>query len=299
MCVLSKPVRSVFSCGRRFFRRLQHEAMLREMRRFDSGGPPPGYMPFREAQMLASDGGRGRTARPGFKSRFGPLFQGPVGATLCTDRTHTCIFLCVGEVGPVSPIRCCATFSFTAAIHWTRLCMQQRASSLRICGCASTTHCGRFVRFSFGTKYARLVCFKPPNLTSRLTPSPLAPYLPLACAPLPFPFPAAVLGPSPPYTPVYPPPPSTPPLARTRAKWEKLIASAMLQEEWESARRLVSVAAPGGPRQTLARELIPAATAAGVFEVATRLIEDHNLVSEFPNYNELLVGHFGPPARLL
>lgn len=78
-----------------------------------------------------------------------------------------------------------------------------------------------------------------------------------------------------------------------------MIASAMLQEEWESARRLVSVAAPGGPRQTLARELIPAATAAGVFEVATRLIEDHNLVSEFPNYNELLVGRFGPRARLL
>lgn len=82
--------------------------------------------------------------------------------------------------------------------------------------------------------------------------------------------------------PVYPPP------ARAR-NWKKLIASAMLQEEWESARRLVSVAAAGAPRQTLARELIPAATEAGVFEVATRLIEDHNLVSEFPNYNELLV----------
>eukprot|EP00752_Nemacystus_decipiens_P004366 g3990.t1 len=68
----------------------------------------------------------------------------------------------------------------------------------------------------------------------------------------------------------------------------ELIASAMLQEEWEPARRLVSVAAAGPPRQTLARELIPAATEAGVFEVATRLIEDHNLVSEFPNYNELL-----------
>eukprot|EP00903_Cladosiphon_okamuranus_P015468 g14282.t1 len=67
----------------------------------------------------------------------------------------------------------------------------------------------------------------------------------------------------------------------------ELIGSAMLQEEWESARRLVSVAAVGPPRQTLARELIPAAIEAGVFEVATRLIEDNNLVSEFPNYDEL------------
>lgn len=65
----------------------------------------------------------------------------------------------------------------------------------------------------------------------------------------------------------------------------------MLQEEWETARRLVSAAAAGPPRQVLARALIPAATDAGAFEVATQLIKDHDLVSEFPNYDDLLVSH--------
>ncbi|CAN0148816.1 unnamed protein product [Pylaiella littoralis] len=68
----------------------------------------------------------------------------------------------------------------------------------------------------------------------------------------------------------------------------ELIASAMLKEEWDSARRLVSSAAAGPPRQTLARALIPAATDAGAFEVAVQLIEDNRLVSEFPDYQALL-----------
>ncbi|CAM9762742.1 unnamed protein product, partial [Ectocarpus fasciculatus] len=71
-------------------------------------------------------------------------------------------------------------------------------------------------------------------------------------------------------------------------KLGELIAAAMLEEEWEPARRLVSTAAAGLPRQTLARALIPAATDAEAFETAIGLIEDNQLVSEFPNYETLL-----------
>lgn len=63
----------------------------------------------------------------------------------------------------------------------------------------------------------------------------------------------------------------------------------MLKEEWEHARRLVSSAAAGPPRQTLARALIPAAIDASAFEIATRLIEDNHLVPEFPAYGALVV----------
>ncbi|CAN0448437.1 unnamed protein product, partial [Hapterophycus canaliculatus] len=63
----------------------------------------------------------------------------------------------------------------------------------------------------------------------------------------------------------------------------------MLGEEWEQARRLVSSAAAGPPRQALARALIPAAIDASAIEIATRLIEDNNLVSEFPEYDALVV----------
>ncbi|CAN0205206.1 unnamed protein product [Scytosiphon promiscuus] len=68
----------------------------------------------------------------------------------------------------------------------------------------------------------------------------------------------------------------------------ELIAAAMLGEEWEQARRLVSSAAAGPPRQTLARALIPAALDASALEIATQLIEDNNLVPEFPEYNALV-----------
>lgn len=68
-----------------------------------------------------------------------------------------------------------------------------------------------------------------------------------------------------------------------------MIASAMLGEHWEPARRLVSAAAVGEPRKTLARALIPAASDAEAYEIATRLIEENQLESEFPDYRVLQV----------
>ena len=63
----------------------------------------------------------------------------------------------------------------------------------------------------------------------------------------------------------------------------------MLGEHWEPARRLALTAAPGVPRQTLARAMIPAASDAEAYDIATSLIEDNNLVAEFPEYRVLQV----------
>lgn len=68
-----------------------------------------------------------------------------------------------------------------------------------------------------------------------------------------------------------------------------MIGGAMLGEQWEPARRLVSCAMDGAPRQTLARALIPAASEAEAYDVATSLIKDNRLESEFTNMDELKV----------
>ena len=69
----------------------------------------------------------------------------------------------------------------------------------------------------------------------------------------------------------------------------KIIAEAMLAEQWDPAQRLVSCAVLGPDRQALARALIPAASEAEAYNVAQALIKDNSLEAEFANLGDLQV----------